>query len=257
MSPLMLGMVAFVAVAGLIGLLAFVFRDTTPKAATRLDMLIGKRRREDDDKADILRKSAFESDKTIAPGGVDAEVPSACRRCSSRPTANIKPQHPVRHRRCVLARRRRDGHAAGAAADLVLRRSTAWCCSSLPWLWLWNKRRMPPEEVRVAAARRAGAGGAGPAGRPQPRGRHARGRRGNADADRRRVRPRLRGAEPRHPDRGCAARRCATACPTSTCASSSPRSASSGRPAATWRKSSTRSATSSANASASSARSRR
>src|SRR4051794_635921 len=63
MSPLMIGMIAFLAVAGLIGLLAFVFRDTSPKAAARLDTLIGKRRREDDDKADILRKSAFEGDK--------------------------------------------------------------------------------------------------------------------------------------------------------------------------------------------------
>ena len=59
----MLGMVAFVGVAALVGVLAFVFRDNTPQAATRLDMLVGKRRREDDEKADILRKSAFEGDK--------------------------------------------------------------------------------------------------------------------------------------------------------------------------------------------------
>src|SRR5271155_19352 len=54
---------AAVSVAALIGVLAFVFRDTGPKTVTRLDMLIGKRRREDDANQDILRKSAFENDK--------------------------------------------------------------------------------------------------------------------------------------------------------------------------------------------------
>ena len=55
-------MLVFVAVSTLIGVLAFVFREGPPKTATRLDLLIGKRRREDGEKADILRKSAFEGD---------------------------------------------------------------------------------------------------------------------------------------------------------------------------------------------------
>ena len=41
MITLVIPMMVFVSVASIIGLLAFVFRDTTPKAATRLDMLIG------------------------------------------------------------------------------------------------------------------------------------------------------------------------------------------------------------------------
>src|SRR5947209_20588339 len=53
----------FVAVAGVIGLLAFVFREQGPQTATRLDMLVGKRSRQDQQAADILRKSAFENDK--------------------------------------------------------------------------------------------------------------------------------------------------------------------------------------------------
>src|SRR4051794_28550929 len=60
---LLVPLLAAVSVAALIGVLAFVFRDGGPKTATRLDMLIGKRRREDEQNNDILRKSAFENDK--------------------------------------------------------------------------------------------------------------------------------------------------------------------------------------------------
>src|SRR5262245_58107954 len=63
MSPIMISALAFLITTVLIGLLAFVFRDDTPQVATRLDLLVGKRRREDDEKQDILRKSAFEGDK--------------------------------------------------------------------------------------------------------------------------------------------------------------------------------------------------
>src|SRR5688572_5964636 len=62
LSPAMISMMAFLAVSGIIGVLAFVLRDTTPRTATRLDMLVGKRRR-DDDQAEILKQSAFENDK--------------------------------------------------------------------------------------------------------------------------------------------------------------------------------------------------
>jgi tight adherence protein B len=62
-SSLLIPFVAFLSISGLVGVLAFVFRDGTPKAANRLDTLIGKRRKEDDDKADILRRTAFENDK--------------------------------------------------------------------------------------------------------------------------------------------------------------------------------------------------
>ena len=57
MTPLVISFFAFLTVASLVGVLAFVFRDQTPQAATRLDLLVGKRRREDDTKADILRNA--------------------------------------------------------------------------------------------------------------------------------------------------------------------------------------------------------
>src|SRR5690242_15002695 len=52
----------FVAVAALVGVVSFVLRDSAPKTSTRLDTLVGKRRQTDAN-AEILRKTAFESDK--------------------------------------------------------------------------------------------------------------------------------------------------------------------------------------------------
>ena len=52
----------FVAVSALVGVLGFMLRDGGAKGASRLDALIGKRRR-DESGADILRKTAFEGDK--------------------------------------------------------------------------------------------------------------------------------------------------------------------------------------------------
>ena len=65
MTPVMISIAAFVGVSALIGLVAFVLRDNgSEKAQDRLDTLIGKRRRADSS-ADILRKTAFESDYRI------------------------------------------------------------------------------------------------------------------------------------------------------------------------------------------------
>ncbi len=91
---------------------------------------------------------------------------------------------------------------------------------SLPFALAAQQTPGPPGQVRRAAARRPGAGGPGAACRAIAWRRHARGGRGNARPDLRGVRPRLRGAEPGHPHRGRPARRCASACPTSICASS-------------------------------------
>src|SRR5262245_60760125 len=63
MMTFLIPMMVFASVATVVGVLAFVFPAAAPKAATRLDLLIGKRRNEDDQQADILRKTAFENDK--------------------------------------------------------------------------------------------------------------------------------------------------------------------------------------------------
>src|SRR5690349_11376029 len=63
MTPLLISAMVFLTVAALVGVLSFVLRDNTPQAASRLDLLVGKRSREDDKTQDILRKQAFEGDK--------------------------------------------------------------------------------------------------------------------------------------------------------------------------------------------------
>ena len=62
MTPMMISVIAFVGVSALVGLVAFVLRDQNPKTQNRLDLLVGKRRR-DDPETDILRRQAFDSDK--------------------------------------------------------------------------------------------------------------------------------------------------------------------------------------------------
>ncbi len=86
---LIVPIVSFVAVAGVVGLLAFVFRDNTPKSNARLDVLIGKKRK-DDGSADILKKSAFESDKRSLMALLAPKIPSL-EKLFEQAEANIKP----------------------------------------------------------------------------------------------------------------------------------------------------------------------
>src|SRR5262249_35429951 len=63
MTPMLISLLAFVAVSAVVGALAFVFRGNNMDTSTRLDILVGKRRKEDQQSADILRKTAFDADK--------------------------------------------------------------------------------------------------------------------------------------------------------------------------------------------------
>jgi tight adherence protein B len=63
MTPMMISVVAFLAVTAIVGLVAFVLRDYgATGAAERLDTLVGKGPKTDPT-AEIIKKSAFESDK--------------------------------------------------------------------------------------------------------------------------------------------------------------------------------------------------
>lgn len=75
MTPMMISLIAFVAVAAVVGLLAFVFRGNSGNAGERLDTLVGKRRR-DDPGQDILRKTAFEGDKKSFMELITPDLPS-------------------------------------------------------------------------------------------------------------------------------------------------------------------------------------
>ncbi|MCS7046914.1 MAG: type II secretion system F family protein [Gemmataceae bacterium] len=62
MSPLVISLLVFVAVEAVIGVLAFVLSDSRGKAMERLDMLTGRKKKEDE-ATSILRKTALDRDK--------------------------------------------------------------------------------------------------------------------------------------------------------------------------------------------------
>jgi tight adherence protein B len=62
MSPLLISALVFIAIQALLGVLLFVFNDTSGKTAERLDLLTGKKKK-DDEQTNILKRSAFERDK--------------------------------------------------------------------------------------------------------------------------------------------------------------------------------------------------
>ncbi len=159
---LLVPVLAAVSVAALIGVLAFVFRDGGPKTATRLDMLIGKRRREDDAQQDILRKSAFENDKKSFMELITPKFLSP-QKYFEQADCHIKPS-TLFGIGLVLA-------TAGATMaylaklPLIMVPITALSLFCLPLLWLWNKRRvrlnkfaaqLPDALELVARALRAG-----------------------------------------------------------------------------------------------------
>jgi tight adherence protein B len=162
MTPVMISMLAFMVVSTLVGLLAFMFRDQTPQAATRLDLLVGKRRRDEDAGADILRKTAFEKDKQSM---LEALTPKF-----------LSPQKLFEQADCHI----KPGTLTGiglllgtAGATLTVLAQVPYILApvnflvlfSLPFLWLWNKRRvrlkkfesqLPDGLELVARALRAG-----------------------------------------------------------------------------------------------------
>ena len=161
-TTVIISMMVFVGVSAVIGLLAFVFREGPPKTATRLDMLIGKRRKEDDDKADILRKTAFEGDKKSLLEIVTPRFVSLSK-LFEQADCHIKP-NTLTAIGLLLA-------GGGVTASWLAKVPwfalpiAAVVMFALPWLWLWNKRRarlakfasqLPDALELVARALRAG-----------------------------------------------------------------------------------------------------
>jgi tight adherence protein B len=162
MSPLLISVLVFFGVASLVGVAAFVFRGGTPRAATRLDLLLGKKRKEGDEKTDILRKSAFEGDKRNLLEMLTPKFLSP-KKMFEQADCHIKPS-TLTGIGLLLA-------LGGATATVLFRLPlffappAALVMFSLPWLWLWNKRRarlkkfasqLPDALELVARALRAG-----------------------------------------------------------------------------------------------------
>ena len=139
MTTIFVSMMVFLAVSAVIGLLAFVMRDGPPKTATRLDMLIGKRRKEDEQAADILRKTAFESDKKSLLEMVTPKFISLGK-IFEQADCHIKPNTLTVIGLLLAA----GGVTAGWIGKIpwFFLPVAALVMFSLPWVWLWNKRRM-------------------------------------------------------------------------------------------------------------------
>lgn len=137
LDPTMLSMFVFLVVTGLIGLLAFVLRDQGPQTATRLDLLVGKRSRQESKQADILRKSAFEADKKSLLEALTPKFLSP-QRMFEQADCHIKPG-------TLMAIGLLLG-AVGATITLVARLPiwmapiNAVILTTLPFLWLYMKR---------------------------------------------------------------------------------------------------------------------
>jgi len=153
--------VIFLMVSGVVAALAFVLRDNTPKTAARLDQLIGKRRKEDES-ADILRKSAIENDRKSL---LELLTPKflSMQRYFEQADCNIKPS-TLMGVSMLLG-------VVGITASFMAH--VPWYLTplggmllfSIPWGWLWNKRRarlasfaaqMPDGLELIARALRAG-----------------------------------------------------------------------------------------------------
>jgi len=151
----------FLAVSGIVGVLAFMLKDNTTRTATRLDMLVGKRRR-GDDQADILRNAAFENDKKSLLEWLTPKF--------------LSPKKMFEQADCHIPPSTLMGVSlllAGMGATLTLLARVPWFFApmsagvmfTIPWLWLWNKRRgrlkkfaaqLPDALELVARALRAG-----------------------------------------------------------------------------------------------------
>jgi len=162
LTPTVVTIATFLAVTGLVGLLAFVFRDTNPKTATRLELLVGRRKKEDIEKNDILRKAAFEGDKKSL---LEALTPKflSVGKLFEQADCHIKPS-TLFGISILLA------CVAGSASLLLqlpywLIPINAVLLFFVPWMWLWNKRtsrlkkfgtQLPDALELVARALRAG-----------------------------------------------------------------------------------------------------
>jgi tight adherence protein B len=75
MSPLLISLIVFIGVQALIGVLLFVFNDNSGKTTERLELLTGKKKKEDE-ATSILKKTAVERDKKSLLEAITPNVPS-------------------------------------------------------------------------------------------------------------------------------------------------------------------------------------
>src|SRR4051794_22221959 len=162
MTGLLIPLMVFLGVATAVGVLAFVFRDQGPQTSTRLDLLVGKRSRQDQQQNDILRKSAFEGDKKSLLAALTPKFLSP-QKLFEQADCHIKPS-TLFGIGLLLA-------ALGCTVTVLARLSVillplnGLVMFSLPFIWLYMKRaarlkkfasQLPDGLELVARALRAG-----------------------------------------------------------------------------------------------------
>jgi tight adherence protein B len=161
LSPMIISGLVFVTVFGLVAVVTFMFRDSTPQTVTRLDMLAGKRRR-GDEQADILRSAAFENDRKSI---LELLTPKF-----------FSPKKMFEQADCHIPPSTLFGIGVllgVLGATVTVLAGVPWFFApvtglmlfTIPWIWLWNKRRgrlkkfaaqLPDALELVARALRAG-----------------------------------------------------------------------------------------------------
>lgn len=161
MLTTLIPILAFVAVSVIVGLLAFVLRDASGKAASRLDAVVGNRRRVESAQ-DILKKSAFENDKRsllemITPRMLSLQKMFEQADCHIRPSTLFGIGLLLAVFGMTLSVLARIPWYLAPLSGIVM--------FFIPLLWLWNKRRarlatfasqLPEGLELVARALRAG-----------------------------------------------------------------------------------------------------
>jgi tight adherence protein B len=162
-TTFILSFVAFVAVAGVIGLVALWMRGSEGKGASqRLDQLVGRGGRRDSSADILLKQAIMEVDKKTV---LDALTPNLLSYSKYFEQADVTIKPSKLFAISILA-------GIGGAMLSALATRTIYVAPvgglilfALPWLWLWNKRRkrlnafaaqLPDAMELVARALRAG-----------------------------------------------------------------------------------------------------
>ncbi len=165
MSPLVIGIVVFVAVAALVGAVAVAMRDIkSPKTEDRLSAFTSGKRKSSEtaEQAEIWKKSAFETDKKTLLDAITPQLPTLDR-IFQQADVNIKPSALVGVALLLGALGVVFGYVAGLFP--LLWPVLGLFMFSLPWAWLFWKRRarlkkfgsqLPDALELVARALRAG-----------------------------------------------------------------------------------------------------
>src|SRR5262245_5118450 len=138
MSPILISLIAFGAVAGVLGVVAYVFRDRSGQAEDRLVSLLTDKPKESE-QVEIWKKAAFDTDRKNLLEHVMPKLPKLDK-LFVQSEAHIRPSS-LMGISVVLA-------MLGASASwllgvpALLLPLAAALLFSIPWLWLLNKRRV-------------------------------------------------------------------------------------------------------------------